>query len=102
MSILGPCVADNRYMPIIGHLHYVLLSLHSVAAPCLVEMTAVMTCWKSNAFDDISCRKEIEEFIKCAEAAVSDYMYRCLLGCRNKIVCEIQTNTFPRQQVRLS
>ena len=39
--------------------------------PCLSEMTAVMSCWKVNSFDDVPCRKEIQDFVACAEKAVS-------------------------------
>ena len=35
--------------------------------PCLQEMTAVMSCWKANTYDDLPCRKEIQQFVLCAE-----------------------------------
>lgn len=37
--------------------------------PCLAEMTAVMACWKVNSFEDVPCKKEIEDFVQCMEAA---------------------------------
>ena len=39
------------------------------STPCVQEMTAVMSCWKANTFDDIPCRKEIEAFVSCVERA---------------------------------
>ncbi|XP_062517656.1 small ribosomal subunit protein mS37-like [Corticium candelabrum] len=38
-------------------------------AQCVPEMTSLMACWRSTKFNDESCRKEIEMFIKCAEEA---------------------------------
>ena len=46
-------------------------TLFSAVVPCLSEMTAVMSCWKVNSFDDVPCRKEIQDFVACAEKAVS-------------------------------
>ena len=43
------------------------------------EMTAVMTCWKANSFDDVPCKKEVEEFVKCSERMVS-----CMEGWRRR------------------
>eukprot|EP00731_Ephydatia_muelleri_P025565 Em0017g648a len=40
--------------------------------PCLAEMTTVMTCWKANSFNDIPCKKEVEEFVKCSERVRQD------------------------------
>ena len=49
-----------------------MMPLHFPAVvPCLSEMTAVMSCWKVNSFDDVPCRKEIQDFVACAEKAVS-------------------------------
>ena len=45
--------------------------LSSPGRPCMAEMTAVMTCWKAYSFDDIPCKKEVEEFVKCSERVVS-------------------------------
>ena len=45
--------------------------MFSAVVPCLSEMTAVMSCWKVNSFDDVPCRKEIQDFVACAEKAVS-------------------------------
>ena len=46
-------------------------SLSHSARPCLAEMTSVMTCWKANSFNDVPCKKEVEEFVKCSERVVS-------------------------------
>ena len=46
-------------------------NLLAAAASCLSEMTAVMSCWKVNSFDDVPCRKEIQDFVACAEKVVS-------------------------------
>lgn len=37
--------------------------------PCMREMTAVMSCWKNNAFSDLPCRDLIEEFVQCSQQA---------------------------------
>ena len=58
-------------------------SMCPTAAPCLSEMTAVMSCWKINAFDDVPCRKEIRAFVQCAENFVSvSVSYECFKVAR--------------------
>ncbi len=54
----------------------------SVGPSCMSEMTAVMSCWKVNSFDDVSCTGEIKRFIACVEKAVSvlSYIYLLLLN----------------------
>ena len=49
----------------------VMLLFFPAVVPCLSEMTAVMSCWKVNSFDDVPCRSEIQDFVACAEKAVS-------------------------------
>ena len=35
--------------------------------PCVQEMLKVMSCWKSNGFDDNYCRQELESFLFCVQ-----------------------------------
>lgn len=39
----------------------------SERSPCVSEMANVMSCWKSNNFDDTHCQSEIQAFIRCCE-----------------------------------
>ncbi|XP_064388758.1 small ribosomal subunit protein mS37-like [Halichondria panicea] len=46
------------------------MSRKSSSSPtCMSEMTAVMSCWKVNTFDDVSCTSEIKRFLECVEKA---------------------------------
>ncbi len=50
--------------------------LPTLAGPtCMSEMTAVMSCWKVNTFDDVLCTSEIKRFLECVEKAVSRPMF---------------------------
>ncbi|XP_033120917.1 coiled-coil-helix-coiled-coil-helix domain-containing protein 1-like [Anneissia japonica] len=35
------------------------------AAPCVTEMSVLMSCWKQNSYNDSSCLEEITAFQKC-------------------------------------
>lgn len=36
-------------------------------APCSQEMTALMSCWKQNDFNDLSCVQEVTQFLECSQ-----------------------------------
>ena len=36
-------------------------------APCSQEMTTLMSCWKQNNFNDLSCGQEITRFLDCSQ-----------------------------------
>ena len=42
--------------------------------PCAQEMFKVMACWKSNGFEDSSCREELDSFVSCVQRVRSGEM----------------------------
>jgi hypothetical protein len=39
-------------------------------ATCGSEMSAMMSCWRMNRFEDIPCSKEIQMFLECSRKVV--------------------------------
>ena len=38
-------------------------------------MSSMLSCWRENAYEDKTCKKEIERFLLCAEKVVGRMLY---------------------------
>lgn len=44
----------------------------------MAEMSAMMSCWRDNSFDDPPCHKEIDAFINCSAQVVCYFLHDIL------------------------
>lgn len=42
------------------------------ASPCAAELTALLTCWRTNGVDNTMCQSFVESVRNCTKTKVSD------------------------------